>query len=64
MKFIKLTNVNDNSAVWVNVNKICIIHKYYGRETTVIEFGGDSNYCEVLESVDKIIELINLALMM
>ena len=63
MKFIKLTRASDKAPVWLSVNHISAVYQYYGKETTVVDYGGDDErFAEVTETVDEVMAKIQEAL--
>ncbi len=59
MRLISVTRENAGSKVFVNVDKICAIYPYYGKEDiTVIQFAGNYNYLTVAESPEEIVDMI------
>ena len=60
MRLITLTRKIDGAKIYVNPEQICAVFPYYKKDTTVIQFAGDENYVEVLESVDSIATVLQI----
>lgn len=65
MQYIKLT-LGSYDKVLVNLNKVDTIlpnqlNNFRNVKSTVISFGGDDNYIEVLEPVEEIERMISAA---
>ena len=59
MKLLRLTSAVDGRVVLVNPKQIKAIYKYYGRETTVVDYSGTvDGYAEVEESVEEIEKML------
>ena len=59
MKWIVVTRISDGEKIYVNANRICAIYRKYNSENaTIIDFGEDFDYLEVLESPESIMNLI------
>jgi len=57
--FLRLTMATNGDPVLVNVSQIKAVYKYFGKDTTVVDYAGtDDGYMEVLESVDSITRMI------
>ena len=60
-RFIKLTMASDGTPVLINVPQIRAIYKYYGRDTTVVDYSGvEDGFVAVLESVEAIENILHL----
>lgn len=60
MKFIKLTNYEFNTAMYVNTETICAVYVDYIGGTVVKSNGGYS--CWVSEEPEEVLEMIDNAL--
>lgn len=60
MKFIKLTNYEFNTAMYVNAETICAVYVDYIGGTVVKSNGGYS--CWVSEEPEEVLEMIDHAL--
>lgn len=56
MNFIKLTNHEFNTAIYVNVETICAVYADYIEGTVVKSNGGNS--CWVSEEPEEVLEMI------
>lgn len=56
MKFIKLTNYEFNTAMYVNAETICAVYVDYIEGTVVKSSGGGS--CLVSEEPEEVLEMI------
>lgn len=60
MKFIKLTDSNTSTQIYVNIEAICAFYKF-GDEYTIIQLKSDEGYW-VLEQPEEILKMIDNAL--
>lgn len=59
MEMLRLKRAYDGSFVLINPLQIKAVYKYFGRETTVVDYSGAvDGYAEVEESVEEIEKML------